>query len=52
VKSSADVTAHSGGLFGQDLVLDISQSNGSHETIEVDQQWHAYQAATAGHLIG
>jgi len=51
VNGSADVTAHRGGLFGADLVVDISQSNGSHETIELDQQWHAYQAA-GGHLIG
>jgi autotransporter-associated beta strand protein len=49
VKSSADMSAHRG--FGNDLVLDISQANGSHETIVLDQQWQAYATATNGHFL-
>ena len=53
VNSSADVSAHRGaGLLANDLVLDISQANGSHESIVLDQQWHAYVAASGGHVIG
>jgi len=53
VNSSADVSAHRGsGLLANDLVLDISQANGSHESIVLDQQWHAFAAASAGHVIG
>ena len=50
VNASADVTAHRAGL--DNLVVDISQPNGSHESIVLDQQWHAYAAAAAGgHFI-
>jgi len=49
VKSSADMSAHRG--FGNDLVLEISQANGSHETIVLDQQWQAYAATTNGHFL-
>ncbi|MBR0697046.1 calcium-binding protein [Bradyrhizobium lablabi] len=49
IKGSADVAAHRGGL--NDLVLDISQNNGSHETIVLDQQWQAYAHATNGLLV-
>lgn len=49
VKSSADVTAHRGG--GNDLVIDISQSNGSHGTIVLDHQWQAYSLASGGHFF-
>ncbi|WBL79302.1 hypothetical protein I3J27_02420 [Bradyrhizobium xenonodulans] len=49
VKDSADVTAHRGGA--NDLVIDISQSNGSHETIVLDHQWQAYSLASSGHFF-
>jgi Ca2+-binding RTX toxin-like protein len=49
VKGSADVAAHRGGL--NDLVLDISQSNGSHETVVLDHQWQAYAQASGGHFF-
>ncbi|QOZ65454.1 beta strand repeat-containing protein [Bradyrhizobium arachidis] len=49
VKDSADVTAHRGGA--NDLVIDISQSNGSHETILLDHQWQAYSLASGGHFF-
>ncbi|MFK4511416.1 hypothetical protein LPJ38_05850 [Bradyrhizobium daqingense] len=49
VKASDDVTAHRGG--GNDLVIDISQSNGSHETIVLDHQWQAYSLASGGHFF-
>lgn len=49
VKDSADVTAHRGGA--NDLVIDISQSNGSHETIVLDHQWQAYAQASGGHFF-
>ncbi|MGV7214747.1 beta strand repeat-containing protein [Bradyrhizobium sp. UFLA05-112] len=49
VKDSADVSAHRGGA--NDLVLDISQSNGSHETIVLDHQWQAYALASGGHFF-
>lgn len=49
VKNSSDVTAQRGG--GNDLVIDISQSNGSHETIVLDHQWQAYSQAAGGHFF-
>lgn len=49
VKNSADVTAQRSG--GNDLVIDISQSNGSHETIVLDHQWQAYSQASSGHFF-
>lgn len=49
VRDSADVTAHRGG--GNDVVIDISQSNGSHETIVLDHQWQAYSLASGGHFF-
>ncbi|WP_234686059.1 beta strand repeat-containing protein [Bradyrhizobium monzae] len=49
VKSAADVTAQRGGA--NDLVIDISQSNGSHETIVLDHQWQAYSQAAGGHFF-
>ncbi|MCP3379318.1 hypothetical protein NLM31_02530 [Bradyrhizobium sp. CCGUVB4N] len=49
VKASADVTAQRGGA--NDLVIDISQSNGSHETIVLDHQWQAYAQASGGHFF-
>ena len=49
VKSSADMSAHRGS--GNDLVVDISQANGSHETLVLDQQWQAYATATNGHFL-
>jgi hypothetical protein len=49
VKASADVTAQRGGA--NDLVIDISQSNGSHETIVLDHQWQAYSLASGGHFF-
>jgi autotransporter-associated beta strand protein len=49
VKASADVTAQRGGA--NDLVIDISQSNGSHETIVLDHQWQAYSQASGGHFF-
>lgn len=50
VNGSADVTAQRGG--GNDLVLDISQANGSHETIVLDHQWQAYAKAAGSHDHG
>jgi hypothetical protein len=32
-------------------VIDISQSNGSHETIVLDHQWQAYSLASGGHFF-
>jgi hypothetical protein len=49
VKNSANVAAHHG--VGSDLVLDINQGNGSHETIVLDHQWQAYAQATNGHFL-
>lgn len=49
VKDSADVTAHRGGA--NDLVIDISQSNGSHETVVLDHQWQSYALASGGHFF-
>ncbi|MET4390893.1 autotransporter-associated beta strand protein [Bradyrhizobium sp. F1.4.3] len=49
VKASSDVTAQRGGL--NDLVIDVSQSNGSHETIVLDHQWQAYAQASGGHFF-
>lgn len=49
VKNSADVTAQRSG--GNNLVIDISQSNGSHETIVLDHQWQAYSQASSGHFF-
>lgn len=49
VQDSADVSAHRGGA--NDLVIDISQSNGSHETIVLDHQWQAYSLASGGHFF-
>lgn len=52
VNSSADLSAHHGGLFGNDLVLDISQTNGGHESIALANEWHAYaSAANASHVM-
>jgi autotransporter-associated beta strand protein len=49
VKNSTNVAAHHGA--GSDLVLDINQGNGSHETIVLDHQWQAYAQATNGHFV-
>jgi hypothetical protein len=32
-------------------VLDVSQSNGSHETIVLDHQWQAFATASNGHFF-
>jgi len=49
VNASADVTARRGGL--NDLIVDITQANGSHESIVLAQQWHAFSVAAGGHLV-
>ncbi|HSS86120.1 MAG TPA: autotransporter-associated beta strand repeat-containing protein, partial [Reyranella sp.] len=49
VSGSAELSAHR--TNGNDLALDISQGNGSHETIVLDHQWQAYAAATHGYLL-
>jgi autotransporter-associated beta strand protein len=49
VKNSADVTAQRGGA--NDLVINVSQSNGSHETVVLDHQWQAYSLASGGHFF-
>ncbi len=50
VNGSNDVSAHRSGL--SDLAIDITQSNGSHETIVLDHQWEAYAQASGSHLPG
>jgi hypothetical protein len=49
VKASADVTVlHP--LFTKDVSVEITQPNGSHETIDLVGQWSAY-AAAGGHIL-
>jgi hypothetical protein len=48
VNHSGDIAAHHA---GNDLVLDISQTNGSHETIVLDHQWAAFNQASNGHFV-
>lgn len=43
VNGSSDISAHRALL--NDLVLDITQSDGSHETINMTGQWHDYVVA-------
>jgi autotransporter-associated beta strand protein len=50
IDASSDVSAHRGGPLSNDLIVDVSQTNGSHETIVLSDQWHAY-IASGGHLL-
>ena len=45
VNSSADVSAHRGSPFSNDLVLRHCAGHGSHETIALENQWNNYAAA-------
>jgi len=49
INASAEFSPRRGN--GNDL-LDIGQSNSSHETIVLDHQWHAYSTAANGHPFG